>query len=67
MTLPELAVVPAFEAADEPSTGLTVATPENSCADRAIEAAEAVCTVTDVTEWAPAEYHSAPSELWPDE
>src|SRR5665213_2854439 len=65
---PELAVVPEVEVAvdAEPSTGLVVATPANSCTETAMEAAEAVCTVTVVAAWALAEYQSAPSELWPE-
>ena len=67
VTLPVLADVPTFEATDEPSTGLVAATPENSCADTEMVAAEAVCTVTAEVGWAPAEYHIAPSEMWPAE
>jgi hypothetical protein len=62
---PEVADVPVADCEEAASTGLEVATPENSWAEMAMASADDVCTVTDVAERAFGEYHNAPSELWP--
>jgi hypothetical protein len=59
---PELAVVLVFEAPAEVLSGLVVLIPEYSCTAKLTVAADAVCTVTDVTGWALAAYHISPSE-----
>jgi len=64
---PEAAAVPVAEVPVAVSTGLVVATPENSWTTRLIVVADAVWAVTVVVGWAPAEYQTSPFELWPDE
>jgi hypothetical protein len=64
---PEAAAVPVFDVPVAVSTGLVVATPENSWTTKLIEATEAVWAVTVVVAEAPAEYQTSPFELWPDE
>ena len=59
---PELAEVLVADVPAEVSSGLVVATPEYSWAWNTIDTAEAVCTVTVLTDLALAEYHISPSE-----
>jgi hypothetical protein len=59
---PELAMVPVLEAPADVASGLVVLIPEYSCMVKLTVAAEAVCTVTEVTGWALAAYHISPSE-----
>src|SRR5665213_3653885 len=63
---PELADVLVADVPAEPSSGLVVATPEYSWAWNTMDTAEAVWTVTVLTAWALAAYHSSPSEKWPE-
>ena len=64
VTDPELGAVLVFDVPVETSSGPDVATPANSCTRNATVAADAVLTVTVVTEAALGEYHISPSELW---
>ena len=64
VTAPELAAVLVFDVPVDTSSGPDVARPENSCTANATVAADAVFTVTVVTDAALAEYHISPSELW---
>lgn len=59
---PELAMMLVFEAPAELPSGLVVLIPEYSCTAKLTVAADAVCTVTDVTGLALAANHISPSE-----